>query len=116
MGRSREYELISRKVFENAITLVKNDDLLIPLQKLDTLKIASLSIGANIDNPFNETLNLYAPMDLFDLPSTPNEAAVAAMLKKLEGYNLVVVGIHNTSQSSRRNFGLSDYTLKLITS
>jgi beta-glucosidase-like glycosyl hydrolase/CubicO group peptidase (beta-lactamase class C family) len=110
----REYELISRKIFEQAITLVKNDDLLVPLQRLDTLKIASLCIGADNANPFNNTLKVYAPMDFYDLPSTPNEPAVADMLKKLAGYNLVIVGVHNTSQSASRNFGLSEYTISFI--
>lgn len=109
-----DYELLSRKIFEQAITLVKNDGNLIPLKKLDTLKIASLSIGANKVNPFSKTLGLYAPIDFFGLPSTPDETATAKMLKKLETYDLVIVGIHNTNQSVRRNFGISEYALSLI--
>ena len=109
-----DYELLSRKVFEQAITLVKNDDGLVPIQRLDTLKIASLSIGINKVNPFSNTLGFYAPIDFFGLPSTPDETATNRMLKKLEGYNLVIVGIHNTNQSVRRNYGISEYALKLI--
>ncbi len=109
-----EYELLSRNIFEQAITVVKNDAGLVPLQRLDTLKIASLSIGAQSNNAFDNTLSLYAPIDFYHLPSTPNEADVTGILKKLEAYNLVIVGVHNTSQSARRNFGLSEYTINLI--
>ena len=109
-----DYELLSREIFEQAITLVKNDGNLIPLQKLETLRIASVSIGANKVNPFSKTLGLYAPIDFFGLPSTPDETATTKMLKKLEAYNLVIVGIHNTNQSVRRNFGISEYALSLI--
>ena len=110
----REYELISRKIFEQAITMVKNDDMLVPLQRLDTLRIASLSIGVNNDNAFNNSLGLYSPMEFFKLPSTPNETAVAEMLNKLKTYNLVIVGVHNTSQSAARNFGLSEHAIRFI--
>jgi len=110
----RDYELISRKIYEKATTLVKNDDFLVPLKRLDTLKIASLTMGANNENAFNHRLNFYAPIDFYDLPSTPNENSVAAMLEKLKSYNLVIIGVHNTSQSVGRNFGLSEYALNFI--
>ncbi len=109
-----DYKLLSREIFEQAITIVKNDENLVPLQKLDTLKIASLSIGINKVNSFSTTLGFYAPIDFFNLPSTPDETATDRMLKKLEDYNLVIVGIHNTNQSVKRNYGISEYALSLI--
>jgi len=109
-----DYNLLSRNIFEQAITLVKNDENLIPLQSLDTLKIACLSIGATGENSFSNTLGLYAPIDLYYLPSTPDEKATQEILLKLAAYNLVVVGIQNTNQSVSRNYGVSAYTLSLI--
>ena len=109
-----QYELLSRGIFEQAVTVVNNSNGLIPLLRLDTLHIASLSIGTQKDNSFSNMLKKYAPVDLFGLPSDPDKTAVDNVLKQLQAYNLVIVGIHNTSQSVRKNYGISGAAVALI--
>lgn len=107
-------ELITRKIFENAITLVKNNNDILPVQHLDTLRIASLVIGSKDVSPFQETLELYGPVEHFNVSSDPSEAEIARLRVALRDFNLVITGIENTSQYSRRHFGITESAKRLI--
>ena len=48
----REYELLNRQLSEASLTVLKNTNDLIPFKGLDTLRIASLSIGEGKINEF----------------------------------------------------------------
>ncbi|MBW7936801.1 MAG: serine hydrolase, partial [Flavobacteriales bacterium] len=56
---TRESEVIIRRLVEASLTLIKNESSLIPLQQLDTLKIATVSIGEEKGNMFQKRLNDY---------------------------------------------------------
>ena len=107
-------ELLNRKIFEQAITLVKNDKDLIPLKNLDTLRIASLTIGNKTFGTFQQTLELYAPVEHFNIVSNPTSSQIDKIINDLVDFNLVVVGIENTSNSSNKNFGISREAIQLI--
>jgi beta-N-acetylhexosaminidase len=107
-------ELLTRQVFEQAITILKNNSDLIPLTHLDTLKIASLVIGAKELSPFQYRMGFYAPMDHFNLPKNFGDKKADEILKQLENYNLVIVGLENTSNWLSRNYGISPETVELI--
>lgn len=111
---NRNNELVIRQVFEKAITIVKNDDDLIPLTHLDTLKIASLVIGSSKISPFQERLGSYAPIVHYNLPSDPDKNAVTDILSKLKSYNLVIVGVENTSNWLSRGYGIKTSAIELI--
>lgn len=84
-------EWLNRKLNEKAITLVKNEDHLIPLKKLDKKKIAAVSIGATRNNSFHRTLKLYDEVACFNV----SDASELAQLRtKLNGYNTIIISIH----------------------
>ncbi|HBS88144.1 MAG: hypothetical protein A2W91_05285 [Bacteroidetes bacterium GWF2_38_335] len=114
---SSEATLLNRKLIENALTLVKNKDGLIPLKSLDTLKIASVVIGDPVNNSFQKTLTRYKKTDNYSLPKAPTAEECNALLKKLTPYNLVIISFHNTNQVISKNYGIStvavDFTGKV---
>lgn len=107
-------ELLNRKIFEKAITLVKNNEGLIPLQNLDTMRIASLTIGNLKAGTFQNTLDLYAPIEHFNVSSKPTPTQIDKIKNDLADFNVVIVGIENTSNSSSKNFGISKEAVQLI--
>ncbi len=109
-----ENELISRKIFESAITIVQNKDSILPLKALDTLRIACLSIGSPQINPFQEMLNNYVKVDNYNLYKEFSDAKSSEIRKKLKDYNLVIVSIHNTNIYATKNFGITGQSIKLI--
>ncbi len=109
-----ENELISRKIYQSAITVVQNQDSILPLKALDTLKVASLAIGSPQINPFQEMLGNYLPIDNFNLYKDFTDAKAEEVREKLSAYNLVVVSIHNTNIYATKNFGITSQSIQLI--
>ncbi|MDA3779947.1 MAG: beta-N-acetylhexosaminidase, partial [Bacteroidales bacterium] len=104
-----KYELSKRKLIEESITLVENKNKLIPLRRLDTLKIASLALGEKEINKFQNILRNYLSVDNYVA-----EGNTDFLLKKLSQYNLVILGIHNTNNSPYRNFGVKHQYIDFI--
>ena len=88
------YQLLKRKLMESSTTLLSNSKDIIPLKSLDTLKIASLSIGDGEYGSFNYYLSLYSSIDSFHIPFDPSPMEQKTIMDKLEKYNLIIVGVH----------------------
>ena len=109
-----ETELLSGKLFENCVTLVKNDNDLLPLKNLDTLRIASVSIGPGKITPFQERLACYAPIDNFFLKKEPSDVEISTLKADLQSYNLIIISVQNTSIWGGSPYGISGKTVKFI--
>lgn len=107
-------ENLNKRLAEASITVVKNETDLLPLQRLDTLRIASLAIGAATENPFQNMLRNYYPLSLYSIPKNHNAQKAAQTLKQLSRYNLVIVSVHNNSMFPSRNYGISAQTASLV--
>ncbi|CAG5004533.1 Beta-hexosaminidase [Dyadobacter sp. CECT 9275] len=104
----KEAELSNRLLTEKALTILKNDNDLLPLRELDTLRIASISVGADTVTTFQKTLELYTTVDHFSIPAKPTEEQLTALRNKLGQYNLLLVGVHLGSISPRTSYGLTE--------
>ncbi|MBW6460213.1 MAG: serine hydrolase [Bacteroidales bacterium] len=107
-------ELINRKLFKEAVTIVKNNNDILPLKRLDTLKIASVSIGYGRITPFQERLAWYAPVNSYTLKKAPSGKEVSTLLSQLELYNLVIISLQNTNTWGGSPFGISREALNFI--
>lgn len=85
-------EWTQRKIYDGAITLLKNDGKLIPLKELDQQQIASVAIGAPASNPFQRQLKKYGNVTTFQLEST----AAIARLESLKNFDRVILSIHSS--------------------
>ena len=101
-------DLTNRLLTEKALTVLKNDGDLLPLRRLDSLKIAAISLGADSITTFQKTLNLYTTIDSYSLPTKPSASQLAALDAKVGEYDLLLVGVHQYSISPRSNFGMTD--------
>lgn len=87
---SSSAEWTKRKIYDGAVTLVKNVDNHIPLSKLDKVKIASVAVGASAHNQFQTYLKKYADVSTFQIKST----AEVTNLAQLKDYDIVIISIH----------------------
>ncbi|MBF6597048.1 MAG: serine hydrolase [Fermentimonas sp.] len=87
---SSSAEWTKRKIYDGAVTLVKNDDNIIPLTKLDEIKIASVVVGAAASNQFQTYLKKYAEVSTFQIKSTSE----LTNLSQLKDYDIVIISIH----------------------
>jgi len=93
-----ETELVNRKLIENSLTLLQNYDKLLPLNNLDTLKIASVSIGEKSEY-FTAMLSNYAPIQHFTIDKDPDSKLRKEMLDQLAEYNLVIASVHQSNEN-----------------
>lgn len=107
-------ELLNRKLTETSLTLLENKNNIIPLQNLDTLKIASLSLGYKELSLFQKTLSNYSPIKHFGIDKGAKTAVFDSTLKKLENYNLVIVHINNTNNKPDKDFGLTPQVMSML--
>ena len=96
------------------MTVLKNDNNAIPVQGLDSLRIASVSFGTMKKTAFQETLDLYAGITHFNLPVNASEIMVKTLEDQLQNYDLVISGIHDFSKFPRNTLRLHTDVLQLI--
>ncbi|QIK59886.1 serine hydrolase [Dysgonomonas sp. HDW5A] len=85
-------EWLCRKLNEEAITLLKNEDKIVPLKSLDKKKIAAVSLGAPHNSPFQMTLRLYGDVTCFNAMSI---AELKKLQPELSQYNTILVSVHS---------------------
>lgn len=85
---------MAAKLNEEAITLLKNEDEVIPVKRLDKTKIAALSIGDGVGNEFQAMLNQYDTVACFSIGRNSTAAQVQQVYNQLAKYDLIICGIH----------------------
>jgi len=101
-----ETDLLNRQLVEASLTVVQNNDNILPLKRLDKEKTAFLITGTSHVNNFLQTLNLYEENDYFFLDQNTMKQQENSLFEKLKLYSRVIVGIHNTSSTPGRNYGI----------
>jgi CubicO group peptidase (beta-lactamase class C family)/beta-glucosidase-like glycosyl hydrolase len=102
-----EAKAINEKLYEQAITLVKNEGNLIPFAQLDKLSFASVSIGAKEDNDFQRFLSKYAPFESYAITSKnafDNPHLYNTICEKIQNKSVVIIGVHNIVSEDAKKF------------
>lgn len=107
-------DLINRKLIENSLTLLNNKNEILPLKKLDTLKIATVSIGEEQKTMFQKRIDNYTEAKHFNLKEDADETTITNLKTEIAKYNLVIIGIHKSNSSPWKKYDITDQTKKLI--
>lgn len=113
---SAKAKSLKRKLVAQSLTLVRNKNEQVPFGNLAGKKIASLSLGANGLTDFQKRLSSYKTMKHFQAKKDLDSAKRALLINQLKEHDLVIVGLHDMSNSAKKNFGLSDSDRALLTS
>jgi|SRR6476661_2760925 len=108
---------LSHRLSEQSITLLRNQRSLLPLRRLDTLRIATLVIGGSVltdTTEFQKKVADYAPVAHFRLSATPSLDELTVLREKLFHYNLVLVGLQNLGRAPATGFGITPETNLLL--
>ncbi|MBK7958947.1 MAG: serine hydrolase [Bacteroidetes bacterium] len=109
---SEQGQILRKKLFEEAMTLVSNKDNLIPFKKLN-FTLATVSIGAEEITKFQKTIERYTPCKHFVLKKS-DTLQYDQLIKDLTYYDKIIVSIHSMSHLPALNYGLSPATLNFI--
>ena len=100
-----EDELLHRKLVENSITLLKNENGIFPIQNLDEKKIAYVKLGDSENSDFVTMLQNYGEVDVI-ASNNLND-----LMQQLIPYNLVIVGYHKSNLNPWKSFKFSSREL-----
>ena len=95
-----EFEALNYQLYENAVTVIKNDTKSIPVAQLDKEKIAYVKLGNDSSDVFLTQLKNYANVTEITSKNLDN------VLTELEGYTKVIIGYHK-SDGAWRNHNLT---------
>jgi beta-glucosidase-like glycosyl hydrolase len=102
------------QLIKEAITLVKNEKNFLPLKRIDTLSLASLSIGAENITPFQKRLISYGKIETFQVGKEISTEQQNSLLAKLSTKECVIVGLHDMNAFSSKNFGFTPSELSFL--
>ena len=108
-------KVLAQNIFEHAVTVVKNQDNLLPFQRLDTLRIAAITIGTQAEGPYATIFNKYQPGPVYAVPDRyAPDSTFARIAARLTDYNVVVVSLHAMNNTPSHSYGIGDGAMKFI--
>jgi beta-N-acetylhexosaminidase len=94
-----------RELYANALTVLNNDQSLIPVKNLQNIKIATIAVNRDDVSSFQKRIGEYYPADHFFIdPSDSSGSRI--LLKKLSAYDLVIGGVFGLDQRPDMGFGI----------
>lgn len=102
-----EAKALKRHLFSEALTLVRNRNDLVPFRQINSINMASLSIGAEELTPFQRRILDYRGMPALHVGSDISNSRAQQLMRALEPAEVVIVGLHNMNSSAGEQFGIS---------
>lgn len=94
---------VKEKLTEAAITLVSDNDEIIPIKNTNDLRLATLSFNKSIITPFQSRVSDYAQSKHYQLMSHQLKDQYVQLLQTLSQFDRVVVAIHTSGKQSAYN-------------
>ncbi|MDR1673637.1 MAG: serine hydrolase [Bacteroidales bacterium] len=101
-----EADLLNRILTRSALTVIQNDDNILPLKSLDKEKTAILMTGVAQPNAFLQRMNSYEENDCFFLNEKTTPEQEQALEETLKNYTRIIVSIHNTKYRADEHYGI----------
>lgn len=96
-GQNTQIEIQTAfKKAESELVLLKNAENLVPLQALNTLRIAYVPLGLAEGSDFEKMLQKYSAVERVDFPNNPSTLNAEEWVKDLQNkYNLFILGVND---------------------
>lgn len=106
--------LVNRKLVEAAITIIKNEQKILPFNQLQNTKFASISIGSSEETTFQEYLQRYTKIDNYNISKNASANELNLLKIKLKQYDYIIIGIHDTRKYAVKTYGITSTTINFI--
>ncbi|HEX8326465.1 MAG TPA: glycoside hydrolase family 3 N-terminal domain-containing protein [Hymenobacter sp.] len=109
-------QYLSHRLTELSMTLLRNQKNLLPLQRLDTLRIATLVIGGSPRDTtdFQKAVADYAPAAHYHASASPTLDELTKLRESLKRYNTVLVALQGLGRLPATSFGITPETNLLL--
>jgi len=95
-----------RDLYAGAMTLIENNDNLIPVGRLDKVSIATVAVNRLAMTEFQRMTDRYTNADHFYI-DPENEQAAEFVFSKLKDYDIVIAGICGLAQKPSSSYGVT---------
>jgi len=98
-------KLLFEELVESSITVVRNEQEMLPLRHLETKEIAYVALGDNDGSVFLDELKKYTRVHQIKAENLDE------LLTKLQNYNTVIIGFHKSNASPWKDYNFTDKEL-----
>ncbi len=109
-------EALRKQLYEQAITIPKNDRHLLPLGDLENRKIAYLQLGGPAKSDLSTSLQQYTQVDVFFASRDLSNAEHEGWMRRLANYQTVIIGGFGVSRRSSATYGVTKSMAGLVAS
>lgn len=109
-----KFLLNRQRLIEAAVTVFENKNEIIPFKRLDTLRIAHISLGPNKGDKFLESLRLYTQIQSISINNGQSPSERNNQLKQLSDNNLVLISLHSSGMNPENDFDIDKENFRLI--
>ena len=110
---SQEYLDLRKQLFGEAVTMLRNEDEVIPLKADKKVAVVTIGKGGYAKNMLAALAEMGISLKSYSV-SKENAADAKAWLPDLEAYDLVVVNVMQTSIYASKDFGINDATVEFF--
>lgn len=89
-------DALQYELYENIVTVLKNEDEIVPIEKLDQ-KIAYVKMGDDTNATFVNTLKKYTEV------TEVSDTNIDSLKKQLKGYDKVIIGFHKSDRAWKKH-------------
>lgn len=101
-----EHPALIRDLYNGAMTLIENNDNLIPLGRLDRIRIATVSVNRLAMTEFQRMTDRYTNADHYFVDPS-NEQGARFVMSKLKDYDVVIAGFCSLEQKPAGQYGVT---------
>ncbi|HHS95519.1 MAG TPA: beta-N-acetylhexosaminidase, partial [Phaeodactylibacter sp.] len=106
---------LKKTLIENALTLVRDDEYLVPFQNVKNKNVVSLALGANKKTAFQKMLSKFGVVKAFQTPKDISKSKINSFVKQYgNADNIIVISLHDMSSYANKKFGISKSQKELI--
>jgi beta-glucosidase-like glycosyl hydrolase/CubicO group peptidase (beta-lactamase class C family) len=105
---------LKKRLYEAAITSVKNDGKLLPLNNVTPGSISVIEIGADGSSPFLRTVQKYTTATYTALPKASDAATRAKAITTVGSASTVIVALDGMNRKASDNWGVTEGTLAML--
>ncbi len=111
---SPQAKYLSLRLYEQAMTLVKDEKHQIPVRHLENKRIAVVSLGAGNSKTFQQYLQKYARVDVFSLPNDARYESYEELRQQVKNYDLVIVSVHASNSFHPPFYGVNENVIWFV--
>lgn len=88
-----EINALIQELYASALTVLNNEQNIIPVRNLNTTRIATVAVGRNETTTFQERISSYTEVTHFTAGNI-SDSLIAGLSDKLAGFDLVIAGVY----------------------